>query len=295
MVLMVSGRTDVVAFYTPWFMNRYKEGYLFVRNPFNPKLVSKINFNNVDLIMFCTKNPLPIIKHLQEIKKPIIFHVTLTPYKNDIEINVINKKKIIEGIKQISKILGKEYVVVRYDPILVNNKYTINYHIKAFDKLCMELDGYIEKIIVSFIDDYKNVRKNYDVLKYKNLDENDYKEIGNNFSKIANKHNIIVQTCAEEKNLVEYGFIKGECLSHELAYILTGKKFKTQNIRNKKYCQCVEMVDVGAYNSCYHLCKYCYANYDEIQIKSNILKHDLNSPLLIGNIESDDIIKERIK
>ena len=79
MILNVSGRTDIVAFYTPWFMNRYKEGYLDVRNPFNPKLVSRINFSNVDLILFCTKNPLPIIDRIKEIDKPIIFHVTLTP------------------------------------------------------------------------------------------------------------------------------------------------------------------------------------------------------------------------
>ena len=85
MILNVSGRTDIVAFYTKWFMNRYKEGYVDVRNPFYPNLVSRINFDDVDLIMFCTKNPIPIIKHLKKINKPILFHITLTPYKNDIE------------------------------------------------------------------------------------------------------------------------------------------------------------------------------------------------------------------
>ena len=105
MVLMVSGRCDIVAFHTPWFLNRLKEGYVMTRNPFNKKLVSQINFSDVDLILFCTKNPLPIIDHLNSIKKPILFHVTLTPYKNDIEVNVIDKNKIIDGIKRISKIL----------------------------------------------------------------------------------------------------------------------------------------------------------------------------------------------
>ena len=73
MILMVSGRTDIVAFYSKWFLNRYKEGFIDVRNPFNPKLISRINFEDVDLIMFCTKNPLPIIKSLKDIKKPILF------------------------------------------------------------------------------------------------------------------------------------------------------------------------------------------------------------------------------
>ena len=112
MILMVSGRTDIVAFYSKWFLNRYKEGFIDVRNPFNPKLVSRINFEDVDLIMFCTKNPIPIIKNLKDIKKPILFHITLTPYKKDIEPNIPPKGLIINSIKEVSKILGKEYVTV---------------------------------------------------------------------------------------------------------------------------------------------------------------------------------------
>ncbi len=293
MVLMVSGRCDIVAFHTPWFLNRLKEGYVMTRNPFNKKLVSQINFSDVDLILFCTKNPLPIIDHLNSIKKPILFHVTLTPYKNDIEVNVIDKNKIIDGIKRISKILGKENIIVRYDPIFVSDKYTIDYHKKAFERLCIMLDGYIEKFIVSFIDDYKNVRKNYNILRYKELSEEDYKEIGTFFSSVAKEHGMTVQTCAEKRNLVEYGFIEGECISHEVAYILTGKKFKSQKIRPNVNCRCVETVDIGEYNTCSHLCRYCYANFDEDKIKENRKLHDVNSPLLIGHLEDDDIIKIR--
>ena len=88
MILFVSGRCDIVAFYTPWFMNRLKEGYVDVRNPFYKKQVSRIYFNDVDLIYFCTKNPRPIVPYLKEINKPILFNVTITPYKRDIEPNV---------------------------------------------------------------------------------------------------------------------------------------------------------------------------------------------------------------
>ena len=157
MVLMVSGRTDIVAFYTKWFMNRYHAGFVDVRNPINPKLVSRINFENVDLIMFCTKNPLPIIPYLKEIDKPILFHVTITSYGNDIEVNVDKKDKIIAGVKEISNIIGVDNVYVRYDPILINDKYTVDYHIKAFNRLCTLLNGYTKHIIISFIDIYKNV------------------------------------------------------------------------------------------------------------------------------------------
>ncbi len=292
MILFVSGRTDIVAFYTKWFLNRYKEGYIDVRNPFNPKLVSRIKFDNVDLILFCTKNPLPIIKYLKEIKKPILFHITLTPYNKDIEPNVPDKKEIIKGIKEISNIIGTDNVYVRYDPIFISKKYNIEYHKKAFEKMCSLLNGYIKHIIVSFLDDYKNVRKNKNEINFIELKDIDYEEIGKSFSSIASKYNMTVQTCFEENNLCQYGFIKGECLSHELAYTLTGKKYKNWKARN---CGCVEMVDIGMYNTCKHLCKYCYANYDEDKVYENNKKHNPNSSLLIGELEPDDIIKERIK
>lgn len=295
MILNVSGRTDIVAFYTKWFMNRYKEGFVDVRNPFNPNLVSRIKFENVDLIMFCTKNPLPIIPYLKEIDKPILFHITLTPYKKDIEPNVPNKTKIINGIKEISKILGKDNVVLRYDSIFISDKYTVEYHIKAFSKLCNLLNGYINKIIVSFIDDYKNVRHNKKYINDLPFTEDIYKSIGENFSKVALSNNITVQTCFEDRNLTEYGFVKGECISSCLAYKLTGKIYKPWKARKERKCNCVELVDIGAYNTCMHLCKYCYANYDEKQVKKNILLHNENSSLLLGELQSNDVIKERTK
>lgn len=295
LILNVSGRTDIVAFYTDWFINRYKEGFVDVRNPFNPKLISRISFSDVDAIMFCSKNPMPIIKYLDEIDKPILFHVTLTPYGRDIEPNVPLKGSVINSIKKLSKTLGKENVVVRYDPIFISEKYSLDYHIEMFDDLCKRLDGYIEKIIISFLDEYKNVKKNRKILNYKELTLNDYEKIGKNFSFSSKKHNISVQTCFEDMNLVQYGFEKGECLSHKLAYKMTGKKYPEWKARSGGKCHCVEMVDIGYYNSCKHMCKYCYANYDEKKVNENFLKHNPKSSLLIGELEKDDIIKERIK
>ena len=292
MILNVSGRTDIVAFYSKWFMNRYKDGYVDVRNPFYPKLVSRIYFDDVDLIVFCTKNPLPILDNLNKINKPIIFHVTLTPYGKDIEPNVIPKGKIINGIKTLSNMIGVDNVYVRYDPILINEKYDINFHIKSFKSLCEKLNGYIKHIIVSFVDDYKNVRNNMEVLKLIKFDDNIYKIIGENFSKIASNNGMTVQTCFEKNDLSEYGFISSPCVSKELAFSLTGKKFPKWKARN---CGCAEMVDIGVYNTCKHFCKYCYANFDEEKVIENVKKHDDNSSLLIGYLNKDDEIKIRKK
>lgn len=295
MILFASGRTDIPAFYSNWFINRVKAGFVDVRNPFNQKLVSRIYFSDVDLIMFCSKNPLPMINKLDILKVPVLFHVTITPYSKDVEPNIPDKRLIIDGVKKLSLVLGIDNVVVRYDPIFLSDKYNVDYHIKAFDKLCKNLNGYVNKIIVSFMDEYKNVRSNKNILKYRAFTRDDYKKIGEAFSKSAMDNGMSVQTCFEDEDLTQYGFVKGECLSHELAYILTGKKFKSSNVRKEKKCECVQMVDIGDYNSCMHMCKYCYANYDEKAVSSNFERHDDNSSLLIGSNQSDDVIKVRKK
>lgn len=295
MILFASGRTDIPAFYSKWFINRVKAGFVDVRNPFNQNLISRINFSDVDLIMFCSKNPLPMIDKLKMLKVPVLFHVTITPYSKDVEPNIPDKRLIIEGVKKLSLVLGIDNVVLRYDPIFLSDKYNVDYHIRAFDKLCKNLNGYVNKIIVSFMDEYKNVRSNKNILKYRTFTREDYKKIGEAFSKSAMDNGMSVQTCFEDNDLTEYGFVKGECLSHELAYILTGKKFKSSNVRKEKKCECVQMVDIGDYNSCMHMCKYCYANYDEKAVSSNFERHDDNSSLLIGSIQSDDVIKVRKK
>lgn len=295
MILNISGRCDIVAFYSSWFINRYKEGFVDVRNPFNEKLVSRIYFEDVDLILFCTKNPIPIVKDLKKIEHPIIFHVTITPYKEDIEPNVPTKSEIIKAVKEISKIIGRDNLYIRYDPIFLSKKYNIEYHKKAFEKLCSLLDGYVNHIIVSFIDDYKNVRKNQNILQMKDFTELDYQEIGTSFSRSAKSHGMSVQTCFEERNLSEYGFDIGECISHELAFKLTGKTYKNWTARKEKKCNCVQMVDIGVYNSCRHFCKYCYANFDEEKVLDNMKHHNPKSSLLVGELNSDDVIKVRRK
>ncbi len=289
MILNVSGRTDIVAFYSKWFSNRIKEGFFDVRNPFNPKLVSRIYLDDIDLIVFCTKNPIPSLSYIKSINKPIYYMVTLTGYKNDIEVNLYNKKEIVNAIKELGNILGPENVVLRYDPILLNDNYDIYYHERAVEKLIYELKDSISKIIISFVDEYKNTKKNYKDINYHQPTDFEYNYLANSFNNLSNKYNIPIETCSENE-LVKYGFKNGICISQKLAFEKTGKVFPLWKERN---CLCAKIVDIGSYNTCLHYCKYCYANYDEDQIEKNNKLHDPNSSLLIGHLESDDIIKIR--
>ncbi|MGO5275320.1 DUF1848 family protein [Holdemanella porci] len=284
MIINASGRTDIVAYYMNWFVNRWNEGYFDVRNPFNPKLVSRIFVSDVDMIVFCTKNPLPLLDTIHLFSVPIQLQVTITGYFKDMEPQVPDKGEIIACVQKLSSYLGKENVCVRYDPILLNSKYDVDYHIRAFNKLCTILKGYVSKMIVSFVDDYKNVRNNH--LDYHEPSNEEYLKLKEAFE----KNDMKIVSCMENKYHI--GDEKDCCISIKYAFERTGKFFKEWKARD---CHCVNMVDVGAYNSCLHGCKYCYANFDSKKIVSNYKMHDVNSSLLIGHLNLDDQVKIRRK
>lgn len=283
MILNISGRTDIVAFYTPWLMNRLAEGYVMVRNPYNSHSISQIYFKDVDLIVFCTKDPRPILPYLKDISIPYVFQVTFTPYHQDIEPGVRNKKAILKAILEL------DHPILRYDPILINERYTVDYHIRAFTKLCEIVDGKVDRIILSFVDEYRNVKRHVNDLNLKQVDEQTKEKLLSSFVTVARQHGIVLQSCYEG-DLSRFGVSNEPCLSVTEAFHLTGKIFPKWKARS---CGCVSMVDIGDYNCCKHYCRYCYANYDESKIASNCLLHDPNNDVLIGSLDKYDIIKRR--
>ena len=158
MILSVSRRTDIPNYYSEWFYNRIKEGFLYVRNPMNAHQVSEIKITPdvVDCIVFWTKNPLPMMKRLNETKDyNYYFQFTLTGYGNDVEVNLSNKKtEMIPVFQELSEKIGKQKVIWRYDPIFFSDRYTKEYHLKAIKSIAEALSGYTEKCVISFVDIY---------------------------------------------------------------------------------------------------------------------------------------------
>lgn len=298
MILSVSERTDICAFYADWFYKRIEEGYVQVRNPFYKEQVSTIllDKDHVDAIIFCTKNPIPMMDRLHLLKDfAYQFQITITPYLRDIEPNVPSKGTIIQAVKKLSCQIGKERVVIRYDPILLNPVYTIDHHIKMFDKLCTMLEGYTEKIIISFVDLKKNTLKNSKELKLEEITDEKAYQLAKAFVAITKSHQMQILTCAEKYDFSELGFLKEGCTSNESLYQLTHVLKKYPRNTKRPLCNCLQTVDISAYNTCLHFCKYCYANYDEEMVRSHYAQHDPNSPLLIGHLHENDIIKIRKK
>jgi len=299
MIISASRRTDIPAYYSDWMLNRIKEGYVYVQNPMNIHQISRINLEPdiVDCIVFWSKNPKPILAKLDffdEYKYAYYFQFTLNPYDNDIETNLPPKKEIIETFKKLSDKIGPQKVIWRYDPVLLNDKYTITYHIDKFNEFAYKLKKYTEKVTFSFIDFYRKISENIKINGIIKLTIEEKKFIAENFSEIAKENNLRIDTCAEDIELSKYGIEHARCIDDKLiakiaGYNVTVKKDKYQRLE----CGCVESIDIGKYNSCSNGCVYCYANYNCKIVENNMKKHEKLSPLLIGDTNSDYIVNER--
>ena len=296
MIIQTGMRTDIPAFYSKWFLNRIKEGYVCVRNPYNPKQVTKYSLSPevVDLIAFCTKNPLPMLPFLDELKPyGQYWFVTITPYGRDIEPNVPDKETVMEGFKELSDVVGADSMGWRYDPILVDDKHSVEWHITEFEKMAENLCGYTKSCVISFIDIYKKVERNFRGAR--EVSKKDRITLGKEFIKIAGKSGMTIRPCAEGDELTLYGADCSGCMTVNtfetaLHVHLDVPKRKT-NQRNGQ-CACLLGVDIGAYDTCGHLCKYCYANSNTRLVKENMKKHNPMSPFLIGESMPGDVIHE---
>ena len=298
MILSVSRRTDIPAFYTEWFLNRLKEGYLMVRNPMNYHQVSKIQLSSdvVDCIVFWTKNPEPLLPYLQEInqKYPFYFQYTINAYGKDIEPNLPPLEERIASFSKISEEFGKDRVIWRYDPIMLSVKYNTNWHLQQFYRLAERLKGQTNTCVFSFVDIYDKVKNNLKAAEYIPLTSDTEEQIAFELAGIATKNNIKLKNCAEDIELDKYGIEHSCCIDQFLIEKLidcpiTVKKDPVQ----RSQCHCVESIDIGQYNTCKHGCKYCYANFSMPSVIKSYSLHEPHSPLLIGHLEDDDAVHDR--
>ncbi len=291
MIISASRRTDIPAYFSEWFMNRIEEGFVMVKNPFNAKQITKVSLlpEDIDGIVFWTKNPKPIIDKLDILDKKGIeyyFQFTLNPYDKSIEKNVPLKKDLIEQFKILSSLIGKERVIWRYDPIIFNELLTTAYHKKYFEIFAKRLSGYTEKCMTSFLTHYKSTTKNMSGNLHVPKDEEIYKTM-EEFSKIASSNNIKLFTCCSEYDLKKYGVESGKCIDGSLFSKIANSSAALKKDRGQRDgCLCHMSKDIGSYNSCLHQCLYCYANHNFENIEKIYSKHNPKSPLLIGDIES---------
>lgn len=298
MIISASRRTDIPNYYSDWFYNRIRDGYVLVPNPMNTHQLSSINImpEVVDCIVFWTKNPAPMMNRLNELQEyRYYFQFTLNSYGKDIEPNVPSKKEeVMETFKRLSEKIGSEKVIWRYDPILLSEDYSIDYHLTYFEKIAYKLKGYTNKCTISFIDLYRNTANNVKNLNLDILTAEKKRIIAKGFSKIANENDLILDTCAEDIELLDFNISHSRCIDGNLIEKIIGSKIDVQKDKGQRLeCGCVESIDIGMYNTCRNGCKYCYANYSVNTVNKNSQIHQKNSPMMCGVPTDNDKINVR--
>ncbi len=294
MIIQTGLRTDIPAFYTPWFLNRLAEGYVLVRSPYRNNLVTRycLSPGVVDLIGFCTKNPAPMLPHMDALQPyGQYWFVTITPYGPDVEPNVPPKEQIIADTRRLAVAIGAERVAWRYDPILLTDTYPVARHLADFAAMCEALEGATHTCVISFIDLYQKVRRNFPEVR--EVSKEDRLLLGREMAQIAHKHGMQLKTCHEGDFLAPYGVDCSGCMTlatyeEALGVRLVAPKQKPSS----RGCACHLSCDIGAYNTCGHLCRYCYANDDVQLVRRNMASHDPTSPLLTGQVQPGDVIHE---
>lgn len=298
MIVSASRRTDIPAFYSEWFFNRLREGFVLVRNPFNVNQVSRISLKRdaVDCFVFWTKNPEPMLHRLDFIKDyPCYFQFTLNPYGREFERNLPDKAKVIETFIRLSEKIGSKRVIWRYDPIIINDALPMEKHEKYFHRLAARLHNHTSKCIISFVDNYKKTDKTFKAHGIQELQAERIRETAKRISAAAGAYGLKIETCAEEIDLAEYGIGHARCIDPELIEEISGRAVNYKKDGNqRKACGCIPAVDIGAYNTCAHGCLYCYANYSPAAVERNRSRYDAHSPLLCGEPGPEDKIVERM-
>ncbi|MDO5326550.1 MAG: DUF1848 domain-containing protein [Clostridia bacterium] len=294
MIINTGQRTDIPAFYSEWFVNRLKAGFVLARNPYNPQRITRYRLTPdvVDVIGFCTKNPAPMLPHM-DLLRPFgqYWYVTITPYGRDIEPHVPNKLRVLESFRRLSQIAGVNSVGWRYDPILISEEWPVQRHIKAFEYMANALRGYTKTAVISFIDLYEKTKRNFP--EAKTVSPADQMILGKAMAEICDRCGMTLRPCAEGNALAPFGADCSGCMTAAMYEQAIGQRLKIPSrAPARKACACYLGGDIGAYNSCGHLCRYCYANYDAETVRANLKAHDPQSPLLIGHVMPGDEIRD---
>lgn len=295
MIISVSRRTDIPAYYSPWFWNRLRDGYVLVRQPVNERRVSRIVLHPdvVDGFVFWTKNPAPMLARLGELEEyAYYFQYTLTAYGSDVEPGIPSKREcLIPAFQELSRSIGPERVIWRYDPVFLSSKYTEAYHVRYFAELAAQLAPYTRRCVISFLDYYPQISRPMAALGLKPFPAAQKRRLACALAAICRAHGLQMETCAEELDLAEYGISHGRCIDKTLFEQLLKQPLLVKRDANQRpACGCAESIDIGAYRTCRGGCRYCYAggaNREGGRI------HDPASPLLGGYVRPEDEVYDR--
>ena len=293
MIISASRRTDIPAFYARWFMNRIREGYCTVPNPFNPNQVSRISLKpeDVDIIVFWTRYARPLMPFLNELDDRgyrYYFLYTLLNNPRALEPKSPSHKRSLNTFQSLSNRIGLEKVIWRYDPIVFTRITDPDFHRETYQRIAEQLKGYTGRSIISVVDIYRKARKRLKLLEEQGIPileipEEDLGELMKNISASASMNGMEIQSCAEDPELASYGIQPGKCIDDGLIRRVFGLEMThLKDPSQRSHCGCVASRDIGMYDTCLFGCLYCYATTRFDRARERHSKSAPHSPSLTG-------------
>ena len=299
MIISASRRTDIPAYYGKWFINRLKSGSVLVRNPMNRRQVSRVILSpeSVRCIVFWTKNPqpfLPAIPILEDLGYRYYFLFTVTPYGPEIEPQVPALSDSVSTFLELSSTISPERVIWRYDPIIMSQTYTHDFHLQQFSRLASLLSGATHRCIISFVRFYRKCLQPLRTAGAYEPSPQEMVSLVSQLNEIAREKGIVLNGCCMPTQVENILPRNPGCIDPVLISHLTGSPHLQSKERNqRKECRCMQSIDIGQYDSCGHQCIYCYANNSLTTVRRNMNMHNENSPLLYGSLAGDETITNR--
>lgn len=324
-IVSASRSTDIPAWYADWFFYRLRRGYSAWTNPFNG-VKSYVSYSKTRFIVFWSKNPQPLIEHIDYLRERHIgccVQYTLNDYDYErLESGVPAAGQRVATFRELSRRLGAEGVVWRFDPMILTDEIDMEKLLYKVERLGDALHEYTRKLVFSYADigSYKKVKKNLERgnIAYREWTEAQMEDFAGRLAALNRRKGwqLEIATCGEKIDIGKYGISHNRCIDGDLivrrawndaplmksmgvkimaapsptlfgdvkmpegAIPLPGNRYfmsvHKKDPGQRLFCGCMAAKDIGEYNTCPHLCEYCYGNASKEAAKNNWERHKHN-------------------
>jgi hypothetical protein len=288
MIISASRRTDLPAFYAEWLLERLRAGYCLVPNPYTPQQVSRLSLRpeDVDVIVFWTRNPGPLLSHLAELTGRgyrYYFQYTLLSNPPTLDPGASPVEARLAAFRTLAEAIGPERVIWRYDPVVLSTETDYAFHQAQYPRLASALRGYTQRCVISLLDEYRKAQKRMQGIRLLPQVGEELETLMQFLAGTARANGMDMVSCAEAINLQPCGIRPGKCVDDDYIRQVFGLEvIHTKDPAQRPACGCVASRDIGAYDTCLAGCRYCYATSSFKRAKANFQQHDPRSPMQIG-------------
>lgn len=278
-ILSVSRRTDIPAFYMPWFMDQVTREVVEVVNPFNQQARQvAVTPERVHAMVFWSKNFGPFLagrygERLQALGYHLFFNFTINSRSPFLEPGVPDLNQRLAQLRQLCHRFGAATVQWRFDPIchFTTPAGGIETNLDDFQIIAAATGACgIATCTTSFMDHYRKIeRRTRGALTFVEPSPAEKVKILLNMEGTLSPLGIQLTLCCEKKALGQLPagstISAGACISGRRIMAVHGGRVSLRqdsSQRKASGCGCTVSVDVGSYSlhPCHHNCLFCYAN-----------------------------------